>query len=107
MNDAVYSRLADTINKHEGVIVRDWLENQRAEGTLSKALEAEVQQQSRDFLTLLKNSLRNGRSDVMAAEWTDLREFLANLSANRVQQGFIPSQTATFIFRSNSPCLSA
>ena len=41
MHDAVYSRLADTISKHEGVIVRDWLENQRAERTLSKALEIE------------------------------------------------------------------
>ena len=37
MNDAVYSRLADTISKHESVILKDWLENQRAEGTLSKA----------------------------------------------------------------------
>jgi rsbT co-antagonist protein RsbR len=103
MNDAVYSRLADTISKHESVILRDWLENQRAEGTLSKGLEAEVQQQSREFLTLLKTSLRRGRSDIMAAEWTDLRELLTSLSANRMQQGFSPSQTATFIFSVKRP----
>ena len=90
MNDAVYSRLADTISKHESVIVRDWLENQRAEGTLSKGLEAEVQQQSREFLTLLKNSLRQGRSDIMAAEWTDLRELLTNLSDQSHAAGILP-----------------
>ena len=39
----------------------------------------------------------------MAAEWTELREFLANLSANRAQQGFSPSQTAMFIFSLKQP----
>lgn len=103
MNDVVYSRLADTISKHESAILKDWLENQRAEGTVSKATEVEVQHQSRDFLTLLKNSLNKGRSDVMAAEWTELRELLTNLSANRAQQGFSPSQTATFVFSLKQP----
>src|SRR5262245_23725197 len=103
MNDAVYSGLADTISKHESVILKDWLENQRAEGTLSKGLEVEVQQQSRDFLSLLKNSLSKGQSDVMAPEWNELRELLTNLSANRAQQGFSPSQTATFIFSLKQP----
>jgi rsbT co-antagonist protein RsbR len=103
MNDVVYSRLADTISKHESAILKDWLENQRAEGTVNKATEVEVQHQSRDFLTLLKNSLNKGRSDVMAAEWTELRELLTHLSANRAQQGFSPSQTATFVFSLKQP----
>ena len=47
MNDAVYSRLAETINKHESDILKEWLDNQKAEGTLSKSLEADGQQQSR------------------------------------------------------------
>ena len=103
MNDAVYSRLAETINKHESDILKEWLDNQRAEGTLSKSLEADVQQQSREFLALLKNSLRQGRADIMAAEWTELRDLLTNLSRNRMQQGFTPSQTATFIFSLKQP----
>ena len=80
MNDAVYSRLAETINNHESDILKEWLDNQRAEGTLSKSLEADVQQQSREFLASLKNSLRQGRADIMAAEWTELRDLLTNLS---------------------------
>jgi rsbT co-antagonist protein RsbR len=103
MNDAVHSRLAEIINKHESDILKEWLDNQRAEGTLSKSLEADVQQQSREFLALLKNSLRHGRTDIMAAEWTDLRDLLTNLSRNRMQQGFTPSQTATFIFSLKQP----
>ena len=103
MNDAVYSRLAETINKHESDILKGWLDNQRAEGTLSKSLEADVQQQSREFLASLKNSLRQGRDDIMAAEWTELRDLLTNLSRNRMQQGFTPSQTATFIFSLKQP----
>src|SRR6185503_13586754 len=100
---AVHSRLAEIINKHESDILKEWLDNQRAEGTLSKGLEADVQQQSREFLTSLKNSLRQGRSDIMAPEWTDLRDLLTNLSRNRMQQGFTPSQTATFIFSLKRP----
>ena len=103
MNDAVHSRLAEIINKHESDILKEWLDNQRAEGTLSKSLEADVQQQSREFLDLFKNSLRDGRTDIMSAEWTDLRDLLTNLSRNRMQQGFTPSQTATFIFSLKQP----
>jgi rsbT co-antagonist protein RsbR len=103
MNDAVHSRLAETINRYESDILKEWLDNQRAEGTLSKSLEADVQQQSREFLALLKNSLRQGRTDIMAAEWTELRDLLTNLSRNRMQQGFTPSQTATFIFSLKQP----
>jgi rsbT co-antagonist protein RsbR len=103
MNDAVHSRLAEIINQHESDILKEWLDNQRAEGTLSKSLEADVQQQSREFLALLKNTLRQGRTDIMATEWTDLRDLLTNLSRNRMQQGFTPSQTATFIFSLKQP----
>jgi rsbT co-antagonist protein RsbR len=103
MNDAAYSRLAETINKHESDILKEWLDNQKAEGALSKSLEADVQQQSREFLALLKNSLRDGRTDIMSAEWTDLRDLLTNLSGNRTQQGFTPSQTATFVFSLKQP----
>jgi rsbT co-antagonist protein RsbR len=103
MNDAVYSRLAETINKHESDILKEWLDNQKAEGTLSKSLEADVQQQSREFLASLKNSLPQGRADIMAAEWTELRDLLTNLSRNRSQQGFTPSQTGVFIFSLKQP----
>jgi len=80
MNDAVHSRLAETITKHESDSLKDWLDNQRAEGALSKSLETDVQQQSREFLALFTKSLRQGRADIMAAEWTDLRDLLTNLS---------------------------
>jgi len=103
MNDAVHSRLAEIINKQESDILKEWLDNQKAEGTLSKSLEADVQQQSREFLALLKTSLGQGRSDIMGPEWTDLRDLLTNLSRNRAQQGFTPSQTAAFIFSLKQP----
>ena len=105
MNGAVYGRLAEIINKHESDILKEWLDNQRAEGTLSKNLEADVQQQSRELLGLLKTSLRQGRADIMAAEWAELRDLLTNLSRNRTQQGFTPSQTATFVFSLKQPLL--
>ena len=101
--NAVHSRLAETINKHESDILKEWLENQRAEGTMSKSLETDVQQQSREFLTSLRKSLRQGRADIMAPEWTDLRDLLTNLSRNRVQQGFTPSQTGMFVFSLKQP----
>ena len=107
MNDAVYSRLAETINKHESDILKEWLNNQKAEGTLSKSLEADVQQQSREFLASLKNSLREGRADIMAAEWTELRDLLTNLSEIARSRDLLPRRQPHSSFLSSSHYLSA
>jgi len=103
MNAAAHSGLYEIISRHESDILKEWLAIQKAEPGTSKALEVEVQQQSRELLNLLARSLKEGGIDIMTPQWSELRDKLVNLSRSRVQQGFSPSQTATFIFSLKRP----
>ena len=102
MNHSVHTRLSEIISRYESNILQDWLENQRTEVRLAGALEATVQE-SREFLELLKKCIPQGGVDILTPDWASVREMLTTLSRNRVQQGFTPSQTATFIFSLKQP----
>lgn len=105
MNQAVQtpSRLPEIISKYEGEILKDWLDNQKAELPFGKSLEADVQVHSGNFLALLTSAVRQGNPDIRSDGWANMREMLANFSRDRVHRGFTPSQTATFIFSLKQP----
>ena len=105
MNKAAQTRLADILREHESEILTSWLEHQRSALSTGSRLisEAEVGEQSRQFLALLSSAIRNGNVDLMASEWTEVRDMLSELSRTRAQQGFTPSQTAMFIFSLKQP----
>ena len=105
MNKAAQTRLADILREHESEILISWLEHQRSALSTGSRLisEAEVGEQSRQFLALLIRAIRNGNMDLMASEWTEVRDMLSELSRTRAQQGFTPSQTAMFIFSLKQP----
>ncbi len=105
MNKAAQTRLADILREHEAEILTSWLEHQRSALSTGSRLisEAEVGEQSRQFLALLSSAIRNGNMDLMASEWTEVRDMLSELSRTRAQQGFTPSQTAMFIFSLKQP----
>src|SRR5262249_4355729 len=57
------------------------------------------QEQSREFLTLFREAVQKGSlDDVNATSWEHVRDFLGTVSRSRAQQGFSPSETATFVF---------
>jgi rsbT co-antagonist protein RsbR len=59
----------------------------------------ELRSQCEEFLTLLVPALQNARDESIDGQaWAPAKEFLANLSVTRAQQGFSPSETATFVF---------
>jgi rsbT co-antagonist protein RsbR len=105
MDKALQTHLTDIIREHEAQILSSWLEHQRAAGTLGSGLvkEAEVREQSRQFLGMLQTAMHNGNLDLMASQWAELRDMLTNFSTTRAQQGFTPSQTAMFIFSLKQP----
>jgi len=103
MNKDVHSRLSEVISRHETDILKEWLNKQQAEDGFGKGLAADIQNQSREFLSLLATSLREGGTDVHTTAWRELRDMLSNLSRDRMQLGFTPSQTATFIFSLKAP----
>ena len=105
MNKAAQTRLAHILREHESEILTSWLQHQRSALSTGSRLisEAEVGEQSRQFLALLSSAIRGGNMDLMASEWAELRNMLSNLSGTRAQQGFTPSQTAMFIFSLKQP----
>jgi rsbT co-antagonist protein RsbR len=105
MNKAAQTRLAHLLREHESEILTSWLQHQRSALSTGSRLisEAEVGEQSRQFLGLLISAIRNGNMDLMASEWTEVRDMLSELSRTRAQQGFTPSQTAMFIFSLKQP----
>jgi len=95
------SRLPDILRKNERELLANWIEQQLVAVTLRRDLmkETELQEQSREFLSLFREAMQNGNlSDIMGPAWTAVRELLSSISRSRAQQGFSPSETAAFVF---------
>src|SRR5262245_31198430 len=100
------SAIQDVINTRSEELLTEWMEAQRAAGTTRGDLigEAELREQCRRFLTVLSRALRqDGAAEFEGSEWADAREFLAGVSKSRADQGFSPSETATFVFSLKQP----
>jgi rsbT co-antagonist protein RsbR len=103
---AAPSRFSDLVARHESRLLDDWLAQQK--GTRGTRLdligEAELQDQSQRFLRAFRAALASGDvDDVSDPAWTEVRDFLREVSRSRALQGFRPSETASFIFSLKQP----
>jgi rsbT co-antagonist protein RsbR len=106
MNFNGKSRISEIIGKYESDLLADWIKQQLAVTTMRGDLmkEAELREQSRQFLNLLRTaSLDENLTDINAPAWSEMRGFLADVSRSRARRGFSPSETATFIFSMKQP----
>jgi rsbT co-antagonist protein RsbR len=92
--------LRDIIDKHEADIVQTWIERQLAASSFraDRISRTELTEHSRRFLAALRQSLASGTSDVQSPAWAGVRQLLEDISISRAEQGFSPSETATFVF---------
>ncbi|HEX6973336.1 MAG TPA: STAS domain-containing protein [Vicinamibacterales bacterium] len=92
--------LSDILQQDDAAILQQWLERQlNAPGLRADRISRnELTEQSRRFLGLLREAARSGDTDVHGPAWAQVRQLLDELSTARAQQGFSPSETATFIF---------
>jgi rsbT co-antagonist protein RsbR len=92
--------LRETIEKDEAGILQRWIDKQLAAPSFrsDRISKTELTEHSTRFLTTLRESLASGTSDVQSPAWANLRQMLEDISVSRAQQGFSPSETATFIF---------
>ena len=68
----------------------------------------ELEQQAAEFLKLLTDVSEHAKaSDISAAEFKPVREFLEGVSRSRVLQGFSSDETASFIFSFKKPFFTA
>jgi rsbT co-antagonist protein RsbR len=100
------SRLPELIRQHEKEILADWMKRQLAATTLRADLlkETDLHEQSRQFLGAVQAAAQHGDVREAAGEkWAGVRDLLGAISRSRAQQGFTPSETATFVFSLKEP----
>lgn len=106
MTLTVHPQLHDVIQHHESDILQQWLKEQLASTNSHSSLikESTLREQSQGFLSALRRASQDGSAiDLSRPEWTEVRQFLTDLSASRAQLGFSPTETATFIFSLKQP----
>ena len=99
------SRISEIVQKHEQDLLGAWMQEQTTGGARRNDLikESEVREQSREFLSLFRDAVGRDGDDVQSAAWEPLRDLLRNVSSSRTQQGFSPSEIATFVFSFKQP----
>lgn len=99
------SRIPEILETYETDLLAEWnqeLVTANARKGLIK--EAELQEECREFLNLLRIAVRQGNlTNIQTTEWRDVREMLTSISRSRSQKGFTPTETATFIFSFKRP----
>ena len=99
------SRIPAILDKYESELLAESLVEQQA-NLRQRGLvkEADLRSQCTRFLDLLKRATQRGNvTDINAPEWQEIRDMLAEISRWRGQQGFTPSETASFVFSFKKP----
>jgi rsbT co-antagonist protein RsbR len=100
------SRVVQILDKHERDLLAAWVDSQLKASSTRRDLipEAELREQSREFLRRLRDAAANGGiDDVDTATWEPVRDHLRALTTERARHGFTPSETAMFVFSLKEP----
>ena len=94
------SILSDILQRDESTIVQRWIDSQLASPGYrpDRISRAELSEQSRRFLALVRQAAQTGSSDIQSPAWANVRQMLDELSASRAHQGFSSIETAMFVF---------
>ena len=98
--------LRKIIAQSQKELLAEWVQAQLGATTLRSDLmkESELREQSRELLALLQTAVGSGDiAQIEGSDWTSVRDFLAKVSRSRAQQGFSPSETATFVLSLKQP----
>ena len=102
---ALQQRTIDLLRTHQDTVVAQWGDQlagsgQGQDGRLStRELDAQV----REFWRLFQAAVSTAGTGVAGSEWQDTRQFLEQLSRDRVLKGFSSSETASFLFSLKRP----
>jgi signal transduction histidine kinase len=103
--------IARVLKKHGQQLQAEWLNDltaMSAVATQGRIGTDELEKQSAQFLQLLGAASDGKHADKLGgAQDKPLYEFLEALSCSRIQQGFSPAETATFIFSFKRPLFQA
>ena len=100
------TRIPDILKTHEADLLNQWVGEQLPllSSQRGRISEAELREQSREFLLLLQRAAESGDFDNISSKpWRELTDMLVGLSASRAKQGFTPVQTASFVLSLKRP----
>lgn len=106
MSKQVNSKIPEILLKFEHELLQSWMEHHRnATARHSHTMsDSTIQTQSAEFLSLLRDAAQTDVSgDVTTGAWSKIDEFLMSISRSRAEQGFAPSETATFVLSFKKP----
>lgn len=105
MEKRIGSKIPELLETHEADLLSEWLQALAAVNARKGLIkETELQEECREFLSLFRIAVQQGNlSNVQAAEWQNVREMLTSVSRTRLQNGFTPTETATFVFSFKQP----
>jgi rsbT co-antagonist protein RsbR len=106
-NSSGASRLGEVISSNETAILEDWIKEMGGATRRSDLIkDAELRTQCLQFLQCLRQGTESGSRDLESPAWKPTRDLLGDISSSRAQQGFTPTETATFVFSVKKPLFS-
>ncbi|WP_315387908.1 STAS domain-containing protein [uncultured Stenotrophomonas sp.] len=101
---ALQQRTIDLLRGQQDAVLAQWSEQLAAQGQDGRIGARELENQTREFWRLYQAALSTaGAGGVGGAEWQEIRQFLEQLSRDRVLKGFTSSETASFLFSLKRP----
>jgi rsbT co-antagonist protein RsbR len=100
------SVIAALIDQHEAELLSAWLVCQRRDGATRSSVDRDpiTGEQSKQFLSELRREAEGGQfNDITTPQWASTRAVLDDVSRARLERGFTPSQTATFVLSLKEP----
>ena len=103
MPDTAISRVARVLDERFDQILAAWTKEQASGARRGSIAEGDVRAQCAELLGATRKALATGNTDVQSPPWADARDILQRVSFTRAQQGFTPSETATFVLSLKRP----
>ena len=96
--------LTEVLVKHEATIVDEWIKQMSGATRRADLIkDVDLRSQCARFIKLLRQGTESGSSDLQSASWQPIRDQLTEISRSRAQQGFTPTETATFVLSVKKP----
>jgi rsbT co-antagonist protein RsbR len=102
-------KVSELFSKHEKKLYQDWIAEQRAIKLMETKLVSatEIEKQSADLIRLLAGLPESAyAADVDTPVWSEVRDYLNQISGKWAEHGIRPAETALFIFSLKQPLFS-
>ncbi len=108
MSDLSASTISRVLEARYDEILAAWVAQQISITRRGAIAEADVRGQCAELLTAMRKAMAGSdRGDLQAPGWGAARDIIQRVSFTRAQQGFSPSETATFVLALKRPLFDA